>query len=79
MDDSKEKVVPINKNREPEIDSIEFMCKQLESFPTLERAILELTLGLGETFKRPHSIDQINKNIFASYRQKHGFLSLKIK
>ena len=59
MDDSKEKVVPINKNKEPEIDSIEFMWKQLESFPALERAILELTLGLGETYKRPHSIDDI--------------------
>ena len=55
----KEKVVPINKNKEPEIDSIEFMRKQLESFPTLERAILELTLGLGKTYKRPHSIDDI--------------------
>ena len=54
-----EKVVPINKNKEPEIDSIEFICKQLESFPTLERAILELTLGLGKTYKRPHSIDDI--------------------
>ncbi len=37
------RVFPINKNKEPEIDSIEFICKQLESFPTLERAILELT------------------------------------
>ena len=54
-----EKVVPINKNKEPEIDSIEFICKQLESFPTLEREILELTLGLGKTYKRPHSIDDI--------------------
>ena len=35
------------------------MCKQLESFPTLERAILELTLGLGKTYKRPNSIDDI--------------------
>ena len=59
MINSKEKVVPIHKNKEPEIDSIEFMCKELESFPTLERAILELTLGLGETYKRPHSIDDI--------------------
>ena len=54
-----EKVVPINKNKVPEIDSLGFMCKQLESFPNLERAILELTLGLGETYKRPHSIDDI--------------------
>ena len=54
-----EKVVPINKNKEPEIDSLGFICKQLESFPNLERAILELTLGLGKTYKRPHSIDQI--------------------
>ena len=54
-----EKVVPINKNKEQEIDSLGFICKQLESFPNLERAILELTLGLGETYKRPHRIDDI--------------------
>ena len=61
MSNSKEKVVHIKKNKEPEIDSIEFMCKKLESFPTLERAILELTLGLGGTYKRPHSIDDISE------------------
>ena len=58
-----EKVVHINKNKEPEIDSLGFICKQLESFPNLERAILELTLGLGETYKRPHSIEDIAEKL----------------
>ena len=55
----KEKVVPINKNKEPEIDSLGFMCKKLESFPTLERTVLQLRLGLGESFEMPHTIDEI--------------------
>ena len=54
-----EKVVPINKNKEPEIGSIGFMCKQLESFPTLEREVLQLSLGLGEPFEILHTIDEI--------------------
>ena len=59
MDDSKEKVVPINKNKEPEIDFRGFLSKQLETFPTLERAVLQLGLGLGEPFEIPHTIDEI--------------------
>ena len=59
MDDSKEKVVPINKNKEPEIDSIGFYIKQLESFPTLERNVLQLSLGLGEPFDILHTTDEI--------------------
>ena len=59
MDDSKEKVVPINKNKEPEIDFRGFLSKQLETFPTLERAVLQLGLGLGKPFEIPHTIDEI--------------------
>ena len=54
-----EKVVPINKNKEPEIDFRGFLSKQLETFPTLERAVLQLGLGLGEPFEIPHTIDEI--------------------
>ena len=54
-----EKVVPINKNKEPEIDSTGFLIKQLESFPQLERAVLQLSLGLGEPFEILHTIDEI--------------------
>ena len=59
MDDSKEKVVPINKNKEPEIDSTGFFIKQLESFPTLERNVIQLSLGLGEPFEILHTTDEI--------------------
>ena len=55
----KEKVVPINKNKEPEIDSTGFFIKQLESFPTLERNVLQLSLGLGEPFEILHTTDEI--------------------
>ena len=55
----REKVVPINKNKEPEIDSTGFLIKQLESFPQLERAVLQLSLGLGEPFEILHTIDEI--------------------
>ena len=54
-----EKIVPINKNKEPEIDSIGFFCKQLESFPSLERDVLQLSLGLGEPFEILHTTDEI--------------------
>ena len=54
-----EKIVPINKNQEPEIDSIGFFCKQLESFPTLERNVLQLSLGLGEPYEILHNSDEI--------------------
>ena len=59
MDDSKEKVVPINKNKEPEIDSTGFLIKQLESFPSLEKNVLQLSLGLGEPFEILHTTDEI--------------------
>ena len=55
----KEKVVPINKNKEPDIDSTGFFIKQLESFPTLERNVLQLSLGLGEPFEILHTTDEI--------------------
>ena len=54
-----EKVIPINKNKEPEVDSLGFMCKQLESFPNLEKAVLQLSLGLGEPFEILHTTDEI--------------------
>ena len=55
----KEKVVPINKNKVPEIDSLGFMCEQLESFPNLEKKVLQLSLGLGEPFEILHTTDEI--------------------
>ena len=55
----KEKVIPINKNKEPEIDSTGFFIKQLDSFPTLERNVLQLSLGLGEPFDILHTTDEI--------------------
>ena len=54
-----EKIVPINKNQEPDFDSIGFFCKQLESFPTLERNVLQLSLGLGEPYEILHNSDEI--------------------
>ena len=57
MDENK--VVSIDKNKEPDIDTRGFISKQIESFPLLERDILRLSLGLGKTYKRPHSIDDI--------------------
>tara|TARA_A100001011_G_scaffold227366_1_gene235470 strand:+ start:156 stop:581 length:426 start_codon:yes stop_codon:yes gene_type:complete len=59
MDDSKEKVVPINKNKDPEIDSVGFFIKQLESFPSLEKDIMQLSLGLGEPYEILHTSDEI--------------------
>ena len=59
MDDSKVKVVSIHKNKEPEIDSTGFFIKQLEFFPTLERNVLQLSLGLGEPFEILHTTDEI--------------------
>ena len=53
------RVVPINKNKEPEIDSIGFMAKTIDSFPVLERDILRLSLGLGEPYEIMHSSDEI--------------------
>ena len=57
MEDNR--VVPINKNKEPEIDSIGFMAKTIDSFPVLERDILRLSLGLGEPYEIMHSNDEI--------------------
>ena len=54
-----EKVVPIHKNQDPEIGFLEFMCKQLESFPNIEREVLQLSLGLGEPFEIHHTTDEI--------------------
>ena len=59
MDENK--VVPICKNKEPEIDSLEFISKQIESFPSLERDVLRLTLGLGEPYEIMHTIDEISE------------------
>ena len=59
MKKPKEKVVSINKNKEPEIDSLGFIFKQIESFPALERDVLRLSLGLGESYKNMHSINEI--------------------
>ena len=39
-------LVSINKNKEPEIDTYEYYFKLLESFPSLERDVLKLRLGL---------------------------------
>ena len=56
MDENK--VVPICKNKEPEIDSLSFMSKQIDSFPILERNVLRLCLALGEPYEI-HSCDEI--------------------
>ena len=55
------KVVPIRKNKKPEIDSLEFISKQIESFPSLERDVLRLSLGLGEPYEIMHTIDEISE------------------
>ena len=57
MEDNR--VVPINKNKEPEIDTLGFMSKTIDSFPVLERDILRLSLGLGEPHEIMHSSDEI--------------------
>ena len=57
MEDNK--VVSIKKNKEPEIDFKEFMSKQIESFPLLERDVLRLSLGLGESYEIMHTNDEI--------------------
>ena len=55
----KNRVVSINKNKEPEIDTLGFMSKTIDSFPVLERDILRLSLGLGEPYEIMHSCDEI--------------------
>ena len=57
MEDNR--VVPINKNKEPEIDTLGFMSKTIDSFPVLERDILRLSLGLREPHEIMHSCDEI--------------------
>ena len=57
MEDNR--VVSINKNKEPEIDTLGFMSKTIDSFPVLERDILRLSLGLGEPSEIMHSCDEI--------------------
>ena len=42
----KNRVVSINKNKKPDIDSPEFLSTILESFPGIERDILKLAMGL---------------------------------
>ena len=57
MEDNR--VVSINKNKEPEIDTLGFIAKTIDSFPVLERDILRLSLGLGEPYEIMHSCDEI--------------------
>ena len=57
MEDNR--VVSINKNKEPEIDTLGFISKTIDSFPVLERDILRLSLGLGESYEIMHSCDEI--------------------
>ena len=59
MKESQKKVVSMNKNRALEIDSLEFICKQLKTFPPLERDVLQLSLGLTEPDEILHTSDQI--------------------
>ena len=59
----KKRVVPINKNKKPDIDSPEFMSRVLENFPALERDILKLTMGLenGAMYTRNELSEQLNQ------------------
>ena len=57
MDENK--VVSIDKNKEPDIDTRGFISKRIESFPLLERDILRLSLGLGESYEIMHTNDEI--------------------
>ena len=57
MDENK--VVSIDKNKEPDIDTRGFISKQIESFPLLERDVLRLSLGLGESYEIMHTNDEI--------------------
>ncbi len=43
------KVVSINKNKEPEIDALGSISNTIESFPIIERDILKLFFGLEES------------------------------
>ena len=57
MDENK--VVSIDKNKDPDIDTLGFISRQIESFPLLERDILRLSLGLGEPYEIMHTNDEI--------------------
>ena len=74
-----EKVVPIHKNKDPEIGFLEFMCKQLESFPNIEREVLQLSLGLGEPFEILRTTDEIAEILNESKEtiEKHLVTGLK--
>ena len=52
-------LVSINKNKEPEIGTYGYYIKLLESFPSLERDVLKLRLGLGEPYEVLHTTDEI--------------------
>ena len=52
-------LVSINKNKEPEIGTYGYYAKLLESFPSLERDVLKLRLGLGEPYEVLHTTDEI--------------------
>ena len=52
-------MVSIDKNKEPDIYTRGFISKQIESFPLLERDILRLSLGLGESYEIMHTNDEI--------------------
>ena len=52
-------LVSINKNKEPEIGTYGYYVKLLESFPSLERDVLKLRLGLGEPFEVLYTTDEI--------------------
>ena len=52
-------LVSINKNKEPEIGTYGYYVKLLESFPSLERDVLKLRLGLGEPYEVLHTTDEI--------------------
>ena len=74
-----EKVVPIHKNKDPEIGFLEFMYKQLESFPNIEREVLQLSLGLGEPFEILRTTDEIAEILNESKEtiEKHLVTGLK--
>ena len=55
------KVVSINKNKEPEIDALESIANTIESFPIIERDILKLFFGLEESVS--HTSEEIAKKL----------------
>ena len=55
------KVVSINKNKEPEIDALESISDTIESFPIIERDILKLFFGLEESVS--HTSEEIAEKL----------------